>query len=82
METPEDELPLKQVAEMLGVSRSHLTEILSAENVVSRLEITPQGRAQRLVRRADVEKLLTERRQAAESQTGKGRPIKVPKGTA
>jgi hypothetical protein len=73
-----DELTLKDAQALLGIGRQRLSQLVQAEALPSRMEIGPDGKARRLVKRADVDALLRQRQQEAEEQTGKGRPIKLP----
>jgi len=74
-----DELTFDQAGELLGIGRSRLSQIAQTDALPSRMEIGADGKVRRLVKRADVEALLKQRQEKAEAQTGKGRPIKVPK---
>ena len=76
---PGDEMTLEQAKERLGNSRTRLTELIQAGAIPSRIELTPQGRAKRFLRTEDVEAFLQRRREEAARQSGKGRPIKLPK---
>jgi hypothetical protein len=51
---------------------------IQAAALLSRIEVGSDGKARRLVRRADVLELLRQQ-QAAEEQKGKGPPMKVPR---
>lgn len=74
-----DELTLNQASELLGIGRPRLSQLAQTDALPSRMEIGPDGKVRRLVKRADVEALLKQRQEEAEAQTGKGRPIKVPR---
>lgn len=73
-------MTLRQAGEVLGLSRGRINDLIRAGELPSRLELSERGVAQRMVRRADVERLLNERREAAERQSGRGRPLKLPEG--
>lgn len=70
---------MQDAAGLLGISRAAASILLKGSGIPSRLVIGDDGRARRLVSRTDVAALLEQRRKDAEEQTGKGRPIKVPK---
>lgn len=71
-------MTIRDAQTKLGVSRETVQAFIRAGVLSSELELH-NGRARRLIRSADVERLLSERLRAAAEQTGKGRPIKLPK---
>lgn len=73
---------MQEAREILGLSLPMARQAIQAAGLPSRLEVGDDGKARRLVKRADVEALLKTRRESADGQTGKGRPIKVPKSSA
>jgi len=79
MEHAQDEIGLQEASELLGISRNRLNELAKCGAIPSRLELSPEGRAVRLIQRSDVLALLEERRRKLEEPLGKGRPPKVPK---
>jgi len=78
MDNPIEELTMQEVADLLGVTRSRLNQMVKADAIPSRLEITPEGRTQRLIKREVADALLMQRQQSGEGKAGRGRPVKLP----
>jgi hypothetical protein len=75
-------MTLREVGELLDLSRQRLTDLIRVGQLRSRLVLSERGVAQRLVQREDVERLLRERQERAETMTGKGRRPKIPPSSA
>jgi excisionase family DNA binding protein len=77
-EQKDGEMTVQQAADRLGVKRQTVNDFLRRGALSSRL-VLEGSVAKRLIPEADVEQLLKERTAAAARQTGKGRPIVLPK---
>ena len=79
MSDQSEEITMQEARAILGLSLPMARQVIQAAGLASRLVLGNDGRARRLMKRSDVVALLKRREDEASEQTGKGRPIKLPR---